>query len=192
MNYEETVKKAAGDTSHQWLVFTVVAVIFSALSLLETAGVSVKSLGSYVYRHINIFPYSILGFFATASVIFAVATALFVISKVYKTNITYINALNITTAAYLPVLFGTTLNFIFIPLTSVITSLISVAAHLMFFALICVGVRKVVPEGKSPFWAFSVAMTVAVIAVAVIVTLLTLITTGASALSLMSSLSNLF
>jgi hypothetical protein len=187
MNYENTVKEASNDKSHQWLVITVVAVIFSALSSLETAGISFKTASSYVYRNISLFPFTIVGFFTTAAVIFGVATAIFLIAKVYKTNLTYINALNMTACAYFPVLLGTTVNFVFTTFASVLVSLVAIASHIMFFALICVAVRKVVPQEKSPFWAFTVAMTACAVVIFVFVLLMLLITIGTTVFSLISS-----
>ncbi|MBQ9673271.1 MAG: hypothetical protein IJV39_01455 [Ruminococcus sp.] len=183
--YENTLKASADDKSHQWLLFAVVSIIFSGISSLELVATSLGKFSNAGSRSTSFFT----GMLSTAAVFFGFATMIFVISKIYKRNVSYINALNLTACAYLPILLGTTVNFLFIPIASLFALLISIIVHIMFFTLIFIAVRNIIPSEKNIFWPFTVAITVTVVAVTIVYATLMLITFGSTITSFLGMLS---
>ena len=139
------------EKNHMWLVFAVVAVVFGALEGLFS------SLDYYSSK----FAYALNGFVTIGAMFFAFATALFIYSKMAKNDkITYINALNGTASAFLPVILATVANCLVTFVNSNLAYYVENSAKIMFFVLFLKLINKVVEGSKyaNSFWFNSLAI----------------------------------
>lgn len=103
--YIEKPKTLLTEKNHMWLVFAVGIVI---LGILGTLFSIIGSYGASATFAI------IFGIYNPASKFFAFGTMVYVIAKIVKNNkVSYINALNATSGAYVPIVFSLALNCIF-------------------------------------------------------------------------------
>lgn len=139
------------EKNHMWLVFAVVAVVFGALEGLFS------SLDYYSSK----FAYALNGFVTIGAMFFAFATALFIYAKMAKNDkITYINALNGTSGAFLPVILATVANCLINFINSNLAYYVEISANIMFFVLFLKLINKVVEGSKyaNSFWFKSLAI----------------------------------
>ena len=139
------------EKNHMWLVFAVVAVVFGAL----------KGLFSSLDYYSGKFAYTLSGFVTIGAMFFASATALFIYSKMAKNDkVTYINALNGTASAFLPVILATVANCLVTFVNSNLAYYVENSAKIMFFVLFLKLINKVVEGSKyaNSFWFKSLAI----------------------------------
>lgn len=139
------------EKNHMWLVFAVVAVVFGAL----------KGILSTLDCHTLMLTYTVNNFVSIGAMFFAFATALFIYSKMAKNDkITYINALNGTASAFLPVILATIANCLINFINSNLAYYVEISANIMFFVLFLKLINKVVEGSKyaNSFWFKSLAI----------------------------------
>lgn len=139
------------EENHMWLVFAVVAVVLGALKgILSTLG-----------YHTLMLTYTVNNFVSIGTMFFAFATALFIYAKMAKNDkITYINALNGTASAFLPVILATVANCLVTFVNSNLAYYVEISAKIMFFVLFLKLINKVVEGSKyaNSFWFKSLAI----------------------------------
>lgn len=132
------------EKNHMWLVFAVTIVILGCLGSLFSV------IGSYYTSTAFAIIY---GIYNPASKFFAFGTMIFVIAKMAKNNkVSYINALNATSGAYLPVVFSLAVNCIFNLIhtqfvNGQLVTYVSTVADVIFIVLL-LGVIEKVAEGS--------------------------------------------
>lgn len=132
------------EKNHMWLVFAVGIVI---LGILGTLFSIIGSYGASATFAI------IFGIYNPASKFFAFGTMVYVIAKIVKNNkISYINALNATSGAYVPIVFSLALNCIFNLIhtqfiNAQIVTYVATVADIIFIVLL-LGVIEKVAEGS--------------------------------------------
>lgn len=132
------------EKNHMWLVFTVAIVILGCLGSLFSV------IGSYYASATFAI---IFGIYNPAAKFFAFGTMIFVIAKMAKNNkVSYINALNATSGAYVPIVFSLALNCIFNLIhtqfvNGQLVTYVSTAADVIFIVLL-LGVINKVAEGS--------------------------------------------
>ena len=132
------------EKNHMWLVFAVGIVI---LGILGTLFSIIGSYGASATFAI------IFGIYNPASKFFAFGTMIFVIAKMAKNNkVSYINALNATSGAYLPVVFSLAVNCIFNLIhtqfvNGQLVTYVATVADVIFIVLL-LGVIEKVAEGS--------------------------------------------
>lgn len=139
------------EKNHMWLVFAVVAVVLGAL----------KGILSTLDCHTLMLTYTVNNFVSIGATFFAFATALFIYSKMAKNDkITYINALNGTASAFLPVILATVANCLVTFVNSNLAYYVEISAKIMFFVLFLKLINKVVEGSKyaNSFWFKSLAI----------------------------------
>lgn len=172
------------ENNHMWLLFAVVAVVFGSLSNLL---LSIK----YAYSK---FPYVVDGFFGSAAMFFAFATMIFIIAKMAKKNdISYINALNATSGAYVSVLFASVANCIVGLISSRLGDNVEIAAEIMFFVLLLSVIDKVVKDSKyeGSFWFKSLAILCPYLAYKAVYTVVSVITSAMGVSSVLGDLAGI-
>lgn len=132
------------EKNHMWLVFAVGIVI---LGILGTLFSIIGSYGASATFAI------IFGIYNPASKFFAFGTMVYVIAKIVKNNkVSYINALNATSGAYVPVVFSLALNCIFnlIHTQFINAQIVTYAATVadVIFIVLLLGVIEKVAEGS--------------------------------------------
>ena len=151
------------EKNHMWLVFAVAIVILGCLGSLFSV------IGSYYASTAFAIIY---GIYNSAAKFFAFGTMIFVIAKIVKNNrVSYINALNATSAAYLPVVFSLAVNCIFNLIhtqfvNGQLITYVSTAADVIFIVLL-LGVINKVAEGskyEKSLWFKSLSITGAFLA----------------------------
>lgn len=142
--YIEKPKTLLTEKNHMWLVFAVGIVI---LGILGTLFSIIGSYGASATFAI------IFGIYNPASKFFAFGTMVYVIAKIVKNNkISYINALNATSGAYVPIVFSLALNCIFNLIhtqfiNAQIVTYVATVADVIFIVLL-LGVIEKVAEGS--------------------------------------------
>lgn len=132
------------EKNHMWLVFAVGIVI---LGILGTLFSIIGSYGASATFAI------IFGIYNPASKFFAFGTMVYVIAKIVKNNkVSYINALNATSGAYVPIVFSLALNCIFNLIhtqfiNAQIVTYVATVADVIFIVLL-LGVIEKVAEGS--------------------------------------------
>lgn len=132
------------EKNHMWLVFAVTIVILGCLGSLFSV------IGSYYASTAFAIIY---GIYNPASKFFAFGTMIFVIAKMAKNNkVSYINALNATSGAYLPVVFSLAVNCIFNLIhtqfvNGQLVTYVATVADVIFIVLL-LGVIEKVAEGS--------------------------------------------
>lgn len=132
------------EKNHMWLVFAVGIVI---LGILGTLFSIIGSYGASATFAI------IFGIYNPASKFFAFGTMVYVIAKIVKNNkVSYINALNATSGAYLPVVFSLAVNCIFNLIhtqfvNGQLVTYVATVADVIFIVLL-LGVIEKVAEGS--------------------------------------------
>lgn len=132
------------EKNHMWLVFAVGIVI---LGILGTLFSIIGSYGASATFAI------IFGIYNPASKFFAFGTMVYVIAKIVKNNkVSYINALNATSGAYVPIIFSLALNCIFnlIHTQFINAQIVTYAATVadVIFIVLLLGVIEKVAEGS--------------------------------------------
>lgn len=132
------------EKNHMWLVFAVTIVI---LGILGTLFSIIGSYGASATFAI------IFGIYNPASKFFAFGTMVYVIAKIVKNNkVSYINALNATSGAYVPIVFSLALNCIFnlIHTQFINAQIVTYAATVadVIFIVLLLGVIEKVAEGS--------------------------------------------
>lgn len=132
------------EKNHMWLVFAVGIVI---LGILGTLFSIIGSYGASATFAI------IFGIYNPASKFFAFGTMVYVIAKIVKNNkVSYINALNATSGAYVPIVFSLALNCIFnlIHTQFINAQIVTYAATVadVIFIVLLLGVIEKVAEGS--------------------------------------------
>ena len=132
------------EKNHMWLVFAVGIVI---LGILGTLFSIIGSYGASATFAI------IFGIYNPASKFFAFVTMVYVIAKIVKNNkVSYINALNATSGAYVPIVFSLALNCIFnlIHTQFINAQIVTYAATVadVIFIVLLLGVIEKVAEGS--------------------------------------------
>lgn len=142
--YIEKPKTLLTEKNHMWLVFAVGIVI---LGILGTLFSIIGSYGASATFAI------IFGIYNPASKFFAFGTMVYVIAKIVKNNkVSYINALNATSGAYVPIVFSLALNCIFNLIhtqfiNAQIVTYVATVADVIFIVLL-LGVIEKVAEGS--------------------------------------------
>lgn len=132
------------EKNHMWLVFAVGIVI---LGILGTLFSIIGSYGASATFAI------IFGIYNPASKFFAFGTMVYVIAKIVKNNkVSYINALNATSGAYVPIVFSLALNCIFNLIhtqfvNGQLVTYVATVADVIFIVLL-LGVIEKVAEGS--------------------------------------------
>ena len=132
------------EKNHMWLVFAVGIVILGILCTLFSI---IGSYGASATFAI------IFGIYNPASKFFAFGTMVYVIAKIVKNNkVSYINALNATSGAYVPIVFSLALNCIFNLIhtqfiNAQIVTYVATVADVIFIVLL-LGVIEKVAEGS--------------------------------------------
>lgn len=178
--YYEKPTTLLAEKNHMWLVFAVVAVIFGALKGL------LSSIGLYVGK----LTYTINGFFDMGAMFFAFATTVFIVAKMAKNDkVSYINAMNGTAGAFLPVILATVANCILTLLASGLAYNVEIASKIMFFVLFLTVVSKVVEGSKyqHSFWFKSLSILCPYLAYRIVVVIITAITAAFGVASTASS-----
>lgn len=142
--YIEKPKTLLTEKNHMWLVFAVGIVI---LGILGTLFSIIGSYGASATFAI------IFGIYNPASKFFAFGTMVYVIAKIVKNNkVSYINALNATSGAYVPIVFSLALNCIFnlIHTQFINAQIVTYAATVadVIFIVLLLGVIEKVAEGS--------------------------------------------
>lgn len=132
------------EKNHMWLVFAVGIVILGILGALFSI---IGSYGASATFAI------IFGIYNPASKFFAFGTMVYVIAKIVKNNkVSYINALNATSGAYVPIVFSLALNCIFnlIHTQFINAQIVTYAATVadVIFIVLLLGVIEKVAEGS--------------------------------------------
>lgn len=132
------------EKNHMWLVFAVGIVI---LGILGTLFSIIGSYGASATFAI------IFGIYNPASKFFAFGTMVYVIAKIVKNyKVSYINALNATSGAYVPIVFSLALNCIFnlIHTQFINAQIVTYAATVadVIFIVLLLGVIEKVAEGS--------------------------------------------
>lgn len=132
------------EKNHMWLVFAVGIVI---LGILGTLFSIIGSYGASATFAI------IFGIYNPASKFFAFGAMVYVIAKIVKNNkVSYINALNATSGAYVPIVFSLALNCIFnlIHTQFINAQIVTYAATVadVIFIVLLLGVIEKVAEGS--------------------------------------------
>lgn len=132
------------EKNHMWLVFAVGIVI---LGILGTLFSIIGSYGASATFTI------IFGIYNPASKFFAFGTMVYIIAKIVKNNkVSYINALNATSGAYVPIVFSLALNCIFnlIHTQFINAQIVTYAATVadVIFIVLLLGVIEKVAEGS--------------------------------------------
>lgn len=132
------------EKNHMWLLFAVGIVI---LGILGTLFSIIGSYGASATFAI------IFGIYNPASKFFAFGTMVYVIAKIVKNNkVSYINALNATSGAYVPIVFSLALNCIFnlIHTQFINAQIVTYAATVadVIFIVLLLGVIEKVAEGS--------------------------------------------
>lgn len=132
------------EKNHMWLVFAVGIVI---LGILGTLFSIIGSYGASATFAI------IFGIYNPASKFFAFGTMVYIIAKIVKNNkVSYINALNATSGAYVPIVFSLALNCIFnlIHTQFINAQIVTYAATVadVIFIVLLLGVIEKVAEGS--------------------------------------------
>lgn len=132
------------EKNHMWLVFAVGIVILGVLGTLFSI---IGSYGASATFAI------IFGIYNPASKFFAFGTMVYVIAKIVKNNkVSYINALNATSGAYVPIVFSLALNCIFnlIHTQFINAQIVTYAATVadVIFIVLLLGVIEKVAEGS--------------------------------------------
>lgn len=143
-DYIEKPKTLLTENNHMWLVFAVGIVI---LGILGTLFSIIGSYGASATFAI------IFGIYNPASKFFAFGTMVYVIAKIVKNNkVSYINALNATSGAYVPIVFSLALNCIFnlIHTQFINAQIVTYAATVadVIFIVLLLGVIEKVAEGS--------------------------------------------
>lgn len=132
------------EKNHMWLVFAVGIVI---LGILGTLFSIIGSYGASATFAI------IFGIYNPASKFFAFGTMVYVIAKIVKNNkVSYINALNATSGAYVPIVFSLAVNCIFNLIhtqfvNGQLVTYVATVADVIFIVLL-LGVIEKVAEGS--------------------------------------------
>ena len=142
--YIENPTTLLTEKNHMWLVFAVGIVI---LGILGTLFSIIGSYGASATFAI------IFGIYNPASKFFAFGTMVYVIAKIVKNNkVSYINALNATSGAYVPIVFSLALNCIFnlIHTQFINAQIVTYAATVadVIFIVLLLGVIEKVAEGS--------------------------------------------
>ncbi len=172
------------EKNHMWLVFAVVAVVFGALEGLFS------SLDYYSSK----FAYALNGFVTIGAMFFAFATALFIYAKMAKNDkVTYINALNGTSGAFLPVILATVANCLVTFVNSGLAYNVEIASNIMFFVLFLKLINKVVEGSKyaNSFWFNALAVLCPYLVYKAVTAIMYSITTASSIVNMFSGFSNL-
>lgn len=172
------------EKNHMWLVFAVVAVVFGALEGLFS------SLDYYSSK----FAYALNGFVTIGAMFFAFATALFIYAKMAKNDkVTYINALNCTSSAFLPVILATVANCLVTFVNSGLAYNVEIASNIMFFVLFLKLINKVVEGSKyaNSFWFNALAVLCPYLVYKAVTAIMYSITTASSIVNMFSGFSNL-
>lgn len=143
-DYIEKPTTLLTEKNHMWLVFAVGIVI---LGILGTLFSIIGSYGASATFAI------IFGIYNPASKFFAFGTMVYVIAKIVKNNkVSYINALNATSGAYVPIVFSLALNCIFnlIHTQFINAQIVTYAATVadVIFIVLLLGVIEKVAEGS--------------------------------------------
>lgn len=143
--YIEKPKTLLTEKNHMWLVFAVGIVI---LGILGTLFSIIGSYGASATFAI------IFGIYNPASKFFAFGTMVYVIAKIVKNNkVSYINALNATSGAYVPIVFSLALNCIFNLIhtqfiNAQIVTYAATVADVIFIVLLLGVIEKVAEDSK--------------------------------------------
>lgn len=142
--YIEKPKTLLTEKNHMWLVFAVGIVI---LGILGTLFSIIGSYGASATFAI------IFGIYNPASKFFAFGTMVYLIAKIVKNNkVSFINALNATSGAYVPIVFSLALNCIFnlIHTQFINAQIVTYAATVadVIFIVLLLGVIEKVAEGS--------------------------------------------
>lgn len=142
--YIENPTTLLTEKNHMWLVFAVGIVI---LGILGTLFSIIGSYGASATFAI------IFGIYNPASKFFAFGTMVYVIAKIVKNNkVSYINTLNATSGAYVPIVFSLALNCIFnlIHTQFINAQIVTYAATVadVIFIVLLLGVIEKVAEGS--------------------------------------------
>lgn len=182
--YIEKPKTLLTEKNHMWLVFAVVAVVLGALEGLFS------SLDYYSGK----FAYALNGFVTIGAMFFAFATALFIYAKMAKNDkVTYINALNGTASAFLPVILATVANCLITFVNSGLAYYVEISANIMFFVLFLKLINKVVEGSKyaNSFWFNALAVLCPYLVYKAVTAIMYSITTASSIVNMFSVFSNL-
>ena len=142
--YIENPTTLLTEKNHMWLVFAVGIVILGILGTLFSI------IGSYGASATFAIIFCI---YNPASKFFAFGTMVYVIAKIVKNNkVSYINALNATSGAYVPIVFSLALNCIFnlIHTQFINAQIVTYAATVadVIFIVLLLGVIEKVAEGS--------------------------------------------
>lgn len=184
--YGEKPVSLLKENNHMWLLFAVAAVVFGSLSELFYA------ISTHAYSK---FPHMLDGFCNSAAMFFAFATMIFVIAKIAKNdNVSYINALNTSSVAYVPVLFASVANCIVGLVSTKLSYNVEIAAEIMFFVLLLSVIDEVVKNSKyqGSFWFKSLAILCPYLAYKIVDTVVSVITSAMGVSSALGDLVNLF
>lgn len=132
------------EKNHMWLVFAVGIVILGILGTLFSIIGLYDASATFAI---------IFGIYNPASKFFAFGTMVYVIAKIVKNNkVSYINALNATSGAYVPIVFSLALNCIFnlIHTQFINAQIVTYAATVadVIFIVLLLGVIEKVAEGS--------------------------------------------
>ena len=157
------IGEAAKSNTHEWSLLAALGVLLYAL------GNAVVGLEGYVG-----YSYPFFGIFGVGLLVAAAAYGLtslgvwVVVTQIFKKRATYIQGLNMTAVAFLPLAAVQVLNMIAGLVYGPLVTMFTVSALVMTALLVYIGIQKFEKLEKSPFYAFSIMAVSIIVAVSLI------------------------
>ena len=162
------IGKAAKSVTHEWVLLALIGIIAYALGTavvgVELANYLLGALSAIVGEIFPFFGIFGVGLLVGAAAYFATAAGLWIlVSMVFKKQATFIQSLNMTAVAALPLAAIHILNMLFGLIYAPITFALFIVALIMSVVLLYTGTQKFDKLDKSPFYGFSIVLAIVVI-----------------------------
>ena len=154
---------SAKSDTHEWSLLAAVSIVLYALS---NAVVGLESFGGYSYPFLAMLGVGIL--VGAAAYGLTSLGVWVVVGQIFKKRITYVQGLNMTAVAFLPLAAVQIVNMIAGLIDGSVVTMLTTSALIMTAMLVYIGMQKFEKLEKSPFYAFSIMAACVVIAVSLI------------------------
>ena len=157
-----SVAEATKSNTHEWSLFAAIGVLLYALSHAIVGG---ASMGGYY----PFLPMLGIGILVGAAAYGLTALGVWVlVTQIFKKQSTFIQALNVTAVALLPLAAIQVVNILVGLIYSPFVTAFTVSALIMSAMLLYIGVQKFDKLEKSPFYAYSIMAAAVVVSVSLV------------------------
>ena len=168
-----SVAESTKSNTHEWSLLAAIGVLLYALS---NAIVGVASMGGYY----PFLPMLGIGILVGAAAYGLTALGVWVlVAKIFKKQASFIQALNVSAVALLPLAAIQVVNILVGLIYSPLVTAFTVSALIMSAMLLYIGIQKFDKLEKSPFYAYSIMAAAVVVSVSIVSILYDVVFQGA-------------